>query len=409
MYPNINLLLLKQMSSCKQFPKVKIKRTIHYWLTLSLSALPFTVTADELDTIQFNASMNKTYDDNIFRQSRNEISDVITVSTLGIKVDKTYSLQRFTLDASYANFKYNKTDFLDYDAKNYNAAWLWSLTPNLTGRLTSEQSQMLNDFRDFANPIQNIRTSKIQRFRAEYSPHQVWTVISGVTYTDVTNSQQFNAQANFNAFTFDYGAKYRFSSGSSLAFLGHKRRGEYQDRPVTATFDSGYDESEYEIDAVLKATGKSSLSAKLGYIQREYDNLTLRDYQSFIGYVNYDLYLTGKMLANFNLSRTVYPFEQSNSTYSSTDLLKSELIYNISDKVQATVNARISDRDFDGRGQFGTIGRTDKEKGFGGSLRWSPIKNVSLSLNSSKSYRNSTLSQFDFDDTLTSINLDLKI
>ncbi len=397
------------MSSRKQSPKLKIKRPIRCWLALTLSALPFYVVADELDTIQFNAAINKTYDDNIFRQNKNAISDVITITTLGFRFDKTYSLQRFTLDASYTDFKYNRTDFLDYDAKNYNAAWLWSLTPNLTGKITSEQTQVLNDFRDFANPIQNIRTSKIQRFRAEYSPHQVWTVIGGVTYTDVTNSQQFNAQADFSAFAFDYGAKYKFPSGSSLAFLGHNRRGEYSGRPVSAIFDNGYDETEFEIDAVLKASGKSSLTAKLAYIQREYDHLTLRDYQSYIGYINYDWFITGKMMANFNLSRTVYPFEQANSTYSSTDTLRSELIYNITEKIQASVNAKVSDRDFDGRGQFGTIGRTDKEKGFGGSLKWSPIKNVSLSLNTSKSYRNSTLSQFDFDDTLTSVNLDLKL
>jgi len=106
------------MSSRKQAPKVKIKRPIRCWLALTLSALPFCVVADELDTIQLNASLNKTYDDNIFRQSSNAISDVITITTLGFRVDKTYSLQRFTLDASYTNFKYNRTDFVVNDAKS---------------------------------------------------------------------------------------------------------------------------------------------------------------------------------------------------------------------------------------------------------------------------------------------------
>lgn len=397
------------MSSRKQSSKVKIRRSIRCWLALTLSALPFSVMADEFDTIQFNAAINKTYDDNIFRQSSNEISDVITVSTLGIRFDKAYSLQRFTLDASYTDYKYNRTDFLDYGAKNYNAAWLWSLTPNLTGKISSEQTQVLNDFRDFANPIQNIRTTKTQRFRAEYSPHSVWALIGGATYTDATNSQQFNAQTDFNAFAFDYGAKYRFASGSSLAFLGHNRRGEYSGRPVSAIFDNGYDETEFEIDATLKASGKSNLTAKLAYIQREYDHLTLRDYQSYIGYINYDWHITGKLATVFNYSRTIYPFEQSNSTYSLTDAFRAELIYNMTDKMLASINTKVSDRDFDGRGQFGTIGRTDREKSFGGSLKWSPIKNLSFTLSSTKSYRNSTLSTFDFDDTLSSISVDLNI
>jgi exopolysaccharide biosynthesis operon protein EpsL len=393
----------------KQLSQIMIRPQMRYLVSLTLSSIVLQAVADEFDTVQLNASLNKIYDDNIFRQSNNEISDTITISKLGFKFDKSYSLQRFKVDADITKFNYDKTEFLDYDAKNYSAAWLWSLTPNLTGRITSEQTQVLNDFRDFAIPIQNIRTSKIQRFRAEYSPHQIWTIIGGLTYTNVTNSQQFTQQADFNALSVDYGAKYKFPSGSSLTFLGHQRKGDFSDRPVTAIFDNGYDESEFEVEAVLKASGKSSLSGKLGYINREYNNLSLRDYQSIIGYINYDWYLTGKMLLNLNYSRTIYPFEQSNSTYSLTDAIKSELSYNITEKLQAGVNLRLSDRDFDGRGQFSTIGRTDREQGFGGSIRWTPLWNISVSLNANRSYRNSTISQFDFNDTTTSINFDLKI
>lgn len=381
------------------------------WIVLSVISLD--ATADEFDTFQLNASVNKISDNNIFRRNTGETSDDITIKSMGVKIDKQYSLQRVMLDWNFLDYKYNRSSFLDYQASNYSSAFLWSLTPSLTGTISADRTEVLNDFRDYrtATPIQNIRTTKINKFRAEYSPHHVWSLIAGVTNSQATNSQQFNAQANFDATAFDYGAKYLFPSGAYVTVLGHKRRGEYKNRQLDALlqFDNGYDENEFEVDLVFKATGKSSLSAKVGHIEREYDNFTLRNYDAYIGHIDYKLMLTGKIRAGANLSRLVAPYEQATSTYSSTDMLRGDIVYALSDKLELTVNAKLSEREFTGRGQFDTSGRKDEEKSISGSVKWTPIKNISFSLSETKSSRNSNQSQFDFDDTLTSINVDLKI
>jgi hypothetical protein len=209
----------------------------------------------------------------------------------------------------------------------------------------------------------------------------------------------------------DYGVSYDFSSGAYIKLLGHNRRGEFNARPLNPliAFDNGYRENEYEIDLFFQEDGKSKVSAKLGHVSREYDNYSVRDYDAFVGYVNYDLILTGKIKSSFVLSRSAAPYETFNTTYSISDTFSTRLTYDFSSKIQAGLNLRYSERDFEGQDQFGTSGRLDKEQSYGGYISWNPTKNIGLSLNSAKSYRDSTVSRFDYDGTLTSVNLELKI
>lgn len=400
------------MSSRKQSPQVKIKRPVQCWLALTLSALPFCAIADEFDTLQFSASVNRAYDDNLFRVKNNETSDQITTSTAGVKLDKSYSLQRFIVDVSYVDYKYQTNDFLNFEALNYDAKWLWSLTPSLTGTLSTSRSKTLNGFSDFRSFTQNIRTADISQFRAEYSPYKVWTLIAGVTETDFQNSQTFNAVAQYNATALDYGARYNFASGSNLSLLAHKRNGQFQ-RQINqaALFDNGFTEDEYELDFVLKPTGKSSLSSKLGYLSREYDNFSIRNYDVLIGYINYDLFLTGKIKTSLGLARNAGPFETNYSTYTLTDSATIGVSYLYSDKVTLMLNGRIAQRDFKQAVIAGAAKRDDDEQSLSGSVTWRPIKNIGFTLSSIKSRRTSSAaySNFEYDDLTTSLMVDLKI
>nr|WP_019882401.1 MULTISPECIES: XrtB/PEP-CTERM-associated polysaccharide biosynthesis outer membrane protein EpsL [unclassified Methylophilus] len=366
--------------------------------------------ADELDTLQFKASMNKTYDSNLFRRSNNEVAEQITTSIFGVKLDKTYSLQRFVLDISYVDNKYNENDYLDFAATNYNGSWLWSLTPNLTGTLSSQRTQSLNSFGDFLNTTRNIRTLTDNQFRAQYSPHKVWSLILGVSQASLENTETFTAISDFDSTGLDYGAAYSFPSGAMITFLGHSRKGEYKKRPLDPiiAFDNGYSEREYEVDLFLQDPGRSKLIGKIGYLEREYDNFTIRNYQSYVGYLNYDLMITGKIKSSFGLTRILAPFETESTAYSISDTVTAQISYEVTSKIQAGINLRYTERDFGGRGQFDSS-RLDKEDAFAGFIGWNPTKNIGFSLRSTKSSRNSNVSRFNFDDTLTSVNIELKI
>jgi exopolysaccharide biosynthesis operon protein EpsL len=400
------------MSSHKQSQKIRINPALQCWLAFSFGIASVNVVADEFDTLQFNTSVSRAYDDNLFRVKNNQTSDQITTYTAGIKLDKTYSLQRIIVDISYVDYKYQNSTFLDFDAINYDAKWLWSLTPALTGTLSTSRNKTLNGFSDFRLLTQNIRTTDVNQFRAEYSPYKVWALIAGLTESDVQNSQTFNAIAQYKATALDYGAKYNFASGSNLSFLAHNRDGKF-DRALNpnALFDNGFSENEFELDFVLKPTGKSNLTSKIGHLSREYDNFTVRNYDVWIGYVRYDVLLTGKIRASIDLTRSASPFETEYSTYSLTDSATLGFNYLYSEKITISLNGRLAERDFKKRVLLTAASRNDDEKSISASVSWRPIKNVGLTLNTSRSSRDASTSynSFDYEDLTTSVMVDLKI
>ena len=376
------------------------------------NTLPHQVLADEFDPLQFNASVNRTWDNNLFRTANNESSDQITTYTAGFKLDKKYVQQRLVANFSYVDYKYQNFDILDFDTINYDAAWQWTLTPALTGTISSNRNKSLVGFSDFRTFAQNIRTSETNQFRAEYSPHKVWALIAGVTQTKSTNSQVFNAVAGYDFKAFDYGARYSFASGSNIGFLGHKRSGTVQRDLLPASFlDTGYSEDELEWDLVFRDSGRSNLSTKVAYLSREYDHFSNRDYNTWLGYIRYDVLITGKIKANAELARTIGAFETNYSTYSATDFATLNLSYAFSEKLIFAINGRLAQRDFKQPVVTGQLHRLDDEKSYGASVTWQPIRNVGVIVNTLKSSRNASngYNQFDYDDVTTGVTLDLKI
>lgn len=397
-------LLIKPSLSC----------TLYYSVCFSL-LICSPLYAAQFDALEYSASINQAWDNNLFRAKQNASSDQITTFRAGVRFDKEYSLQRFLVDVNYVDYQYQKNDILEFDAVNYNAAWFWSLTPSLTGTISTRKNKALLGFADFRTFAQNIRTDEYNVFRAEYSPYKVWSLILGFTDTSLQNSQTFNEQNDYDATAVDYGARYNFASGTSLTLLGHKRNGNFKRvlsaSNIASSFDNGFNEDEFEMDVVFKATAKSNLSSKLAYLSREYDNFSVRDYDAWQGNLKYDLLVTGKLKTSMDVSRTVGTFETQYSTYSITDAVNMGATYFYSDKLVLGLNARLSQRDFDGRVNPAFPNRVDHEQSINGSLTWQPLRSIGVTLSSVKSSRNANAAYdvFDFDDVITSVTVDLKI
>src|SRR3546814_4266560 len=148
------------------------------------------------------------YEDNLFRvEDGNTLGnnaskhDLVHAYTAGIKFDRLYSLQRIQIDASVTENKYQENDFLDWTGFNYRAAWLWSLTPRVTGTLIATQSETLNNFGDFRivdpntntqRDLRSIQTNERREFTADVLLWGGWHVVGGVSETESRNSVSFN-------------------------------------------------------------------------------------------------------------------------------------------------------------------------------------------------------------------------
>jgi len=236
---------------------------ILYPLTLALSLWPyaFAQAAEERDVFNVVAGLSWERESNIFRVpsnfdlstivNRTERWDELTTGYAGISIDKPYAMQRFKFDYTHTAYRHKNYDFLDFNANEYEAAWLWALSPSLTGNLSANRKQKLSDYSDLDGRADlNIRTSQMRRFDADWSPHGVWHLLAGVSRYQETNSQTFifRQEPDFTQVTIEGGAKYVFPSGSYISLIGREGDGTYDKRElILANFtDTGYEQHEVE-------------------------------------------------------------------------------------------------------------------------------------------------------------------
>lgn len=373
-------------------------------LTVLCALLQFNITsvyADSGDTINFLIGTDYRHYDNLFLlpdgQSPGgdaERSDNVLRTNFIIKVDKKYSLQEFKFDYTHLESKYDNADFLDFKANNYKAAWLWAITPNLKGNLSSERNVDLLPFTDRDRDInrKNIRTLDLQMFDFDFSPHNVWHLLGGYTQLESINSQTFLQETSFKLQAAEVGVKYTFPSDSFVALKLRKKDGENQDINLVRQVGKGFSENEAELSSLWKLSGKSKVAANLGRNEHMDDTFSLRDYSGYFGSVLYTWDPSAKLNIGVSLYRSLTSFQDDFSSYTVSDVLSIKPTWALTSKVNIGVYALASKRKFLGDGPLsnsGTPSRVDDGYKYGVEANWRPRRAMRLGVSLQHDERNS--------------------
>ncbi|HEY8117834.1 MAG TPA: XrtB/PEP-CTERM-associated polysaccharide biosynthesis outer membrane protein EpsL [Methylophilaceae bacterium] len=340
---------------------IKITRFVSTWLFAMVLAIPVKSMADADDTLNFVAGGGIRFEDNLFRLSdsvdassfpgKPSKSDLIYSANAGIKIDKPYAQQRFQLDLVATQNKYQNNSFLDFTGLDYRAAWLWHLTPHISGTVLAEQDQQLVNFADFrAFNDSNVQTNQVRVFNIDGEVGSGLHLIGGLLDVRSRNSQNFTAVGNYVQRGGEYGIKYIAPSDSWISLVQRETQGEYRGRildPV-AQLDTGFEESETEAKLNWKLTGKSTIDARLSYLDRSHDHFSQRDYSGMTGKVEYQWAATGKLQFNASLARNLYSFQEATNSYYVADTLSIGPVWKITAKTTLRARYDYSDRDYRG-------------------------------------------------------------
>lgn len=300
-------------------------------LAIGLSCLAFCqatpLWADEGDLLNLKADVTYLRDNNLFRLAPSVEpskvglagrSDTITATTVGLNINNEFSLQHISANINIVDTRYQHNGYLDFQALNYDAKWLWAAGIRWTGELSLDRTETLNSYTDYSNyHVRNVRTVENERFTANYWFHTSWAAVAGVSRTTLTNEQPFLADSDYELKGYNVGVRYRPVSGNMLTLRAKQQDGTYSKRQFNAIsqYDSGFTQNGYEFSVDWRLAGKTRLQGRLEYLDRQHEHFTARDYNGWGGNLNVAYAATGKAALTLGYKRELEIFQQLTSSY----------------------------------------------------------------------------------------------
>ena len=386
------------------------------WAQQSGAPAPVTApaAAEEPRVISLTATGSTVWDDNVFRlpSSAPSSSERITSAYVGLHIDKPYGQQRFLLNVTQGAVRYQNFSYLNFNPFTYDGAWLWQLSPRVSGTLSTTHGETLYRFEDSRNITQQILTTTDNtRFSVDGRLFGGWHLLGAAIYDKTENSSPVPQTPNYRATGGEGGINYMARSGSSIGFNYRGRHGEYVDRLLDPVLqlDDGFESKEWEVLVNWLPGGASRLTARAAWYDYRAIHFSGRDFSGPTGSLTYNWAPTGKLRFVFSGARTLEAYWLNVSSYRATNTYSFAPTWDVTAKI--TVRMELAYLTDDYRGPIipysGPLRSDSTRRGMLG-LDWTPWHNVTLGASVRLEQRKSNFDINDYEDTLTSLTAALR-
>ena len=336
--------------------------------------------------------------------------DRISVTYVGLRIDKSFAQQRFQLDVTQTATRFNSFTFLDFDALDYRGAWLWRLTPRLSGTLSTEHRQALVPFADFRGFQRNVSNTDRRSFSLDGWLAGGWHLLLGVFDTETKYTQVFLPKTSSRSNGAEVGLRYLAASGSSVTATRRSSKGTTLNQPLDPVnlIDDGFRIQESELQSTWLVSGKSALNGRLAWVQRSHEHFAQRDFSGMAGNLDYTWTPTAKLRLAASARREIGAWWDLTSSYTVSDTLSFTPIWQVSTKTALRMRLDCTQRDYRGPviANPGPL-RDETVCSAGLGADWAPLRYVTFSANLQRDRRSSNYSAFDFQDTIAVVSASL--
>ena len=376
--------------------------------------------ADEFDALNFVLGQTITYDANIFRTPDsagpqpgfNSKGDRIDATSVGFKINKPYALQRLQADFTQTTTRFNTFNFLNSEAITYRAAWLWALTPHLTGTLSTDSSQSQVSFAQAGGSQKNLRTSTNRTLSVDGWLSGGWHVLGGVTQSEAKTEQVNLSTPSYDSRRIEAGVRYEAASANSVSVTRRTIPADTINQRLDPVnfIDTAYRDVESELKVHWKPSGNSMFDGTLNRKQRINEHFAQRDFSATTGELRYGWTPTGKLQINLSANRNISPFVAfgntiQNSSYVIDNTLLIGAVLQADAKVSFSANLTRKLSNYGGP-VFVVTGppRQDDFRSLQVGVSWSPLRVLTLSANFEHDRRDSNASGFQFTDNVATFS-----
>ena len=352
----------------------------------------------DADTLAWRAGAQWQRDDNVFLEPEGQTkADNILVTTVGLRVNKPYSLQRLELDLSLDNYKYDRYSALDFTALNYTGAYRWAFTPKLRGNLMAERREYGDRFGALSNNLVNRRTEHNLGLDAEYELGASWRALAGVFERRSENSAS-RLEPDATVRGAELGARYDLRSGNTLAYRFRQGQGEYTGGVLNV---GHFTDRQHELDMGWQASGQVRLGGKLGWLEREHEAQPVRDFSGWTGRLHATWQATGKSSVAVGLARDLASFQSDFGTYYEDLRLFIAPQWKPTAKTAVRLRWEHGTRTYKGQTATAlTAGREDRLNAVALGLEWELARALRLLASVQREERNAKLGGLDYKATV---------
>jgi hypothetical protein len=310
--------------------------------------------------------------------------------------------QRFLAQLTVSDYNFSNLSYLNYTAPEFRGAWLWQAGNDWLGEVTYNHLESIASFLDTPPYIKNVQTLDYATANAEYTLTPRWRVGGGVIAYQASNGVDAASDANVRQLTGELGVRYVATEQNYVRFFGAFSSGNYYDRTPTEAFDDDYSQIDAGVEVLYGVTDISFLRGRVGYTNRQYPNVSSRDFSGPTGRLDFIWGISPKTSIDFNVRREIGVFETLLSNYYVTTAVGVAPHWEISPFLRFEAAYEHWWREYLGDPVVGGVAITglpqrDDELNFvRAALIWTPTRNWLLRIGAQWSNRDSTINDFDF-------------
>ncbi len=369
---------------------------------VALLAAPLPAAALWEDRVEIFAAENITWDSNLFRLSSasgNVQSDRYATTSLGITGDIPWSLQRFQFAYTWFTTRYRENSALDFDGHTARVAWIWAVTPRLTGDVGAGESQSLASFAQFVGDrSKDVLKTRQAYANAVWTPTPTWRVHGAAGASDQKHDDPTRKIFDIQTVTGETGLTYVTTQDNRIGVALRFERGKTLDPVVSVqgTVDNSYRQRGIGLVGHYTLTGHSMVDGRVDYTKRDYDVDPRRDFSGPTLRLTHTWTPTAKIEVLTTLRREISPIDEVQS--SNFVLVKGISVkpkWLITDKITLTGAAEYATWEYRSD-PLVAADYTHKVRSLGMGIAYRPTRRFTLQAGYLHEKRTSTLSLADY-------------
>jgi hypothetical protein len=256
----------------------------------------------------FRASETLSYDSNVFRVPDSQVRsrDGISSTELTVGIDQPYGRQRWLASAGVTANVYKNQDQLNNTGYDLLLGLDWEALSRWGGDVRIESTQQQANFENYGsqfavNTSKNLEQVNSVRARARYGLVSLWSLEGTFAHRDVNFSDNLFNDREYRQDQLGFGVGYQPSDLLRLGVAARYTDGRYPNG--TPTQADKYKRDDVDLTADWKASGLSTLNARISATHENHTPLDVRDFRGVTGSLGWNYRPTGKTTLDLRLSR----------------------------------------------------------------------------------------------------------